>query len=195
MTQVQQQQNGEITLLAIGGNAPSHSGEPFKVVQAAIDAIKACWGAVQISRFYQTPAFPAGAGPDFVNAACVFYTNDSARDVLDTLHEIEADFGRERTKRWGQRTLDIDLIGQGDSILPDVATFERWYDLPLEDQLTSSPEMIILPHPRVQDRSFVLVPLADVAPYWTHPRLGLTTLQMLNARPMEERHTVIPLIP
>lgn len=173
----------------------SIAGGPAQTVQAAIEMISKVWGNLRVSGFYQTPAFPAGSGPDFVNAACVISTKDGAQTVLDALHEIEAQLGRERATRWGRRTIDLDLIGQGDCILPDTSTFDRWYNLAPEDQIKETPDVLILPHPRMQDRSFVLVPLADVAPNWTHPKLGKTVHQLLAARPDQETATVVPAIP
>lgn len=157
----------------------------------AIDAIQARWGHARVSRFYQTPAFPRGSGPDFVNAACVFDTSDAAEDVLATLHAIETQLGRKRTLRWGPRTLDLDLIGCGNSIEPNLATFELWRTLSFEQQEKSAPDQLILPHPRVQDRAFVLVPLADVAPEWVHPVLNKTTLQMLADCDDADRKSVV----
>ncbi len=185
----------KLTLVAIGSNAASRAGHPEQTVKAAIDAMVRHWGDLEVSSLYQTPAFPAGAGPDFVNAACAFFTTDSAQMVLSALHQIEAELGRVREKRWGQRTLDLDLIAQGDVVLPDPETFDRWQNLALEAQQAETPDCLILPHPRVQDRSFVLVPLADVAPNWTHPRHGQTTLEMLDNRPLEERQAVIRHMP
>jgi 2-amino-4-hydroxy-6-hydroxymethyldihydropteridine diphosphokinase len=81
----------------------------------------------------------------------------------------------------------------GDSVLPDAATQDRWRLLPSEAQIGSTPDQLILPHPRMQDRAFVLVPLADVAPDWVHPRTGLSVRQMLAALPAEDRDAVTPL--
>ena len=146
-----------------------------------------------LSRFFNTPAFPAGAGPDFVNAAIRIETRLSAQNMLAALHEIEVDAGRERKVRWGQRTLDLDLIAMADEVLPDAATYLHWRDLPLDQQAKAAPDQLILPHPRLQDRSFVLVPLADVAPDWVHPVLGQTVVEMRDARPEAELASVIPI--
>ena len=148
---------------------------------------------LKVSRFFQTPCFPAGAGPDFVNAAALVESDLSAPEVLARLHAVEAQFGRVRQSRWAGRTLDIDLIGGEELILPDRATYEAWRDLPLEDQMKRAPEQLILPHPRLQDRAFVLVPLNDVAPGWIHPVLGLSVAEMLAKLPETDREAVVPL--
>jgi 2-amino-4-hydroxy-6-hydroxymethyldihydropteridine diphosphokinase len=109
------------------------------------------------------------------------------------LHDIETRFGRRRAQRWGMRTLDIDLLAMGDSVLPDADTQDRWRNLPPDAQIGATPGELILPHPRLQDRAFVLVPLADVAPDWVHPRLGLTVRDMLAALPQADRDAVKPL--
>ncbi|MGL5008520.1 MAG: 2-amino-4-hydroxy-6-hydroxymethyldihydropteridine diphosphokinase, partial [Paracoccaceae bacterium] len=106
---------------------------------------------------------------------------------------IENRFGRRRDQRWGMRTLDLDLVALGDSVLPDAATHARWRDLPATDQARIAPETLILPHPRLQDRAFVLVPLADVAPDWRHPLLNLTVSEMVARLPAEDRAAVVPI--
>lgn len=101
--------------------------------------------------------------------------------------------GRTRDTRWGMRTLDLDLIAIGDAVLPDEKTQDHWRFLPPDTQRIAAPDRLILPHPRMQDRAFVLVPLADVAPDWCHPRLNLTVAQMLAALPAQDRDEVVPL--
>ncbi len=111
--------------------------------------------------------------------------------ILAALHRIEARFGRARSERWGMRTLDLDLLAMGALVLPDAATAAHWRDLAPMDQIAATPDRLILPHPRIQDRAFVLVPLADVAPRWRHPSLGLTVAQMLRRLPPADRRAVI----
>ncbi len=133
------------------------------------------------SRFFQTPCFPAGAGPDFVNAALWLEWDGDAQELLRLMHGIESDIGRVRSERWAARPVDLDLLAFDDLVRPDAETFARWRDMPLGDQMRHAPPEMILPHPRMQDRAFVLVPLADVAPDWRHPVSGETVTEMLEA--------------
>lgn len=145
---------------------------------------------VSISKFYLTPAFPAGIGADFVNCAIRAMTPLNAHQVLHICHRIEAEFGRERVVRWGERVIDIDLISFEDVICPDIPTYQRWVDLPLEQQKILAPEELILPHPRIQDRAFVLVPLCDVSQDWLHPVSGMTARQLCDRLPDKEVDSV-----
>ena len=182
---------GVIALIALGSNAKSVWGDAAITVQKAMSKIEKSAGqTLSRSQLYSTPAFPEGAGPDFVNAAIRISTTLSAEVLLDTLHQIEAEAGRERNVRWGLRTLDLDLIALGSTVLPDPDVHQKWRDLSLDEQAKHAPEHIILPHPRLQDRSFVLVPLAEVAPDWVHPLLGQTVLEMRDARPYAEIDSV-----
>ena len=184
----------QFALIAVGSNQVSIWGSPQNaVVQAARVLSDRLDAHVQASRLYATPAFPAGAGPDFVNAAFRVETMLAPQMILEVLHAIEAEAGRTRDVRWGQRTLDLDLIAVGDAVLPDAHGFAMWRDLSPEDQQKKAPEQLILPHPRLQDRAFVLVPLADVAPDWVHPVLGDTVTQMRDALPAADRAAVTAL--
>jgi 2-amino-4-hydroxy-6-hydroxymethyldihydropteridine diphosphokinase len=176
-------------LVALGANLPFGGHPPETTVSSALASFVAeglC--VVASSRFYRTPCFPKGAGPDYVNAACVVQVSadTSPHDVLATLHRIENRFGRQRAQRWGMRTLDLDLVAFGESVLPGPAEQARWRELALTQQIDATPDQLILPHPRLQDRAFVLVPLADVARDWRHPLLGLTVTQMVAALPAED---------
>lgn len=184
-------QESQIALIALGSNEDSVWGDVAATVQKAMLEVGALSQvAPQTSAFYATPAFPKGAGPEFVNAAMAIHTTLSPAALLAKLHQIEASAGRARTKRWGQRTLDLDLIAVGDTVLPDADGQASWRNLSLEDQQQVTPGQLILPHPRLQDRAFVLVPLMDVAPDWRHPLLGLTVTQMCAALSAEARAEV-----
>lgn len=178
----------------MGGNLPSHAGNPQQTLIAAVAELsKRGLKLRSVSRFYHTPCFPAGAGPDYVNAVIQVCSDHSPTDLLTILHNTEADFARVRDQRWGMRTLDLDLMAIGNQVLPDDGTYRRWQGLAMEDQLRQTPDQLILPHPRLQDRGFVLVPLCDIAPDWIHPVSGLSAIEMLAALPKAEVAEVQPL--
>ena len=184
----------QIALISIGSNDLSFWGSSRETVAAAIGRVAAlATDTPRVSRAYRTPAFPAGSGPDFVNAAMRFETELAPETLLAELHGIEAAAGRSRSKRWGQRTLDLDLLALGQAVLPDEQTFITWRDLPLAAQTTRAPDQLILPHPRLQDRGFVLVPLSEVAPDWRHPVFGRTAQALCAALPDEDKAGVVPL--
>jgi 2-amino-4-hydroxy-6-hydroxymethyldihydropteridine diphosphokinase len=181
-------------LIALGANLPSGSGPPEAALRAALAALSEAGATgLQASRFFATPCFPPGAGPDYVNAAARLHHPGPADELLAVMHGIEARHGRQRTQRWGQRTLDLDLVAAGAAIRPDIETFRHWHDLPPEARLRRAPQELVLPHPRLQDRAFVLVPLAEVAPGWRHPVTGLTVRQMLARLPRAEIAAIRPL--
>ncbi len=94
--------------------------------------------------------------PDYVNAAAIVETDLSPLSLLDELQHVERAFGRRRGQRWGPRTLDLDVVVYGDSIIAD--------------------ERLTVPHPRAHLRAFVLRPLAEIAPDLVVPGRGAVSL-------------------
>ncbi|WP_170333727.1 2-amino-4-hydroxy-6-hydroxymethyldihydropteridine diphosphokinase [Ruegeria arenilitoris] len=181
-------------VIALGGNLSLRESGPKVTLERGIDAILRHGVMIRsVSRFFETPCFPPGAGPDYVNAAVLVETDKTPGELLQVLHEVEHEFCRERIQRWGMRTLDLDLVCFDDLVLPDRTEYDKWLALPPEAQTQQAPDQLILPHPRVQDRAFVLVPMADVAPDWHHPVLGRTVTEMLAALPAEDIAAVTPL--
>jgi len=181
-------------IIGLGANLSTQESNLSEALQAGLEMLEAEGVEIQsVSRFYTTPCFPAGGGPDYVNAAALLRVEQTAADLLSHLHKVEKAMGRERLERWGQRTLDLDLLAFGDEIAPDRAGFLHWRDLPVEQQSTRAPEQLILPHPRLQDRAFVLVPMADVAPDWRHPVTQRSTRQMLADLDADEVAKIKPL--
>lgn len=184
-------QKCRLAAIALGGNSPSSAGSPEMTLRAALMRLPG--RLVAVSRFWRTPAYPPGSGPDFVNAAALIRTSLDADTLLSALHDIEAAFGRERLQRWGPRSLDLDLLLMGDSVLPDPETLRAWIDLPETQQRITAPEHLILPHPRLQDRAFVLVPLVEIAPDLRHPLTGLSVSDMAHALSGAEKDAIRPI--
>ncbi|WP_386684366.1 2-amino-4-hydroxy-6-hydroxymethyldihydropteridine diphosphokinase [Loktanella sp. R86503] len=186
---------GDIALILLGSNTSSGNNLPRSfVLNGRQQLLKALGiGADIFSGLYSSPAFPAGIGPDFVNAAMAIRTTLPPADLLAILHKIEAEAERTREVRWGPRTLDLDLIGVGDAVFPDIAVQSHWRNLPAKRQGVEAPTELILPHPRMQDRAFVLVPLAQVAPDWVHPVLGQSIVQMRDALPASDLAEIRPI--
>lgn len=187
-------QKDRLAVIGIGANLPSILGAPYDTLLASLASIQQNLGRiVAISRVFRTPAFPKGSGPDFVNAAILLSTSLAPQEILAGLHAIEAAAGRLRALRWGARTLDLDLLAVGDVVLPDPQTQGAWMALAPERQGTEAPEELILPHPRLQDRAFVLIPLADICPGWRHPVTGLTIAEMAAALPDDDKAAICPI--
>ncbi len=136
-------------LIALGGNLQI-SEQVFRDALAQL-LLLGC-SHVAMSRVLNTRPVGADAGQEFLNAAAVLHTDLSPDELLRTLHEVEARFHRTRVRHWGPRTLDLDLILHGD--------------------LISNMPQLVVPHPAMWYRRFVLEPAIDVAADMVHPTLN-----------------------
>ena len=181
-------------ILSIGSNQRLINSSSSDVLCAALSRIAVSVGPIaSLSRFFRTPAFPKESGPDFVNAALVVRAQGSEDVILEKLHAIEHELGRVRVSRWGQRTVDIDLIAFGQNVLPNSETFKQWQLLPFSQQAKVAPDQLILPHPRMQDRAFVLGPMMDICPDWVHPVIQKSASQMYDVLDRQDKAEVMPL--
>jgi len=131
-----------IAYIGLGSNLK----QPLQQVESAIQHIKQLPEShlTACSPWYGSSPIGPGDQPDYINGTCSIETSLSALDLLTALQGIENQHHRERNMRWGARTLDLDLLIYGDTI-------------------NNSAELT-LPHPRLTERNFVLLPLADIAP-------------------------------
>ncbi|MEM6425722.1 MAG: 2-amino-4-hydroxy-6-hydroxymethyldihydropteridine diphosphokinase [Cyanobacteria bacterium P01_D01_bin.128] len=132
--------------IALGSNI----GNSIDILKLAVAGLNQAPGVIIIacsSVYRTTPIGPPQ--PDFLNACVLFSTTLSPERLLNTLLSTEIRFGRQRRERWGPRTLDLDLLLYGDAVV-------------------TTPQLEV-PHPRMGDRAFVLVPLAEIAPDWIDP--------------------------
>lgn len=115
----------------------------------------------QFSSVWRTEPWPRGADqPDYFNAVIAADAGEFApQELFARLEEVERAFGRERRERWAARTLDLDIVSM--------------------DGFEGEFGDLVLPHPRMHERAFVLAPLAEIAPGWRHPGLGLTAGELL----------------
>ena len=155
----------DLILVAIGSNLPSPEfGPPRATCEAALAALsRRGLRIVRRSRWFESAPVPLSDQPWFVNGVAVVETSLPPGDLLALLHETERRFGRERREVNAARILDLDLIAYGDLMRTDAPP--------------------LLPHPRLHERAFVLLPLADVAPDWRHPVDGRSLSEMIRALP------------
>ena len=151
-------------LVAIGANLASTEGRtPLETCRWAAAQLGQLPGLElrRVSRWFVTQPVPVSSQPRFVNGAAWLSGAVEPCRLLEMLHAIEAEAGRVRGVPNAPRTLDLDLLA-------------------MDDRVVATPKLV-LPHPRLQDRAFVLAPLDDIRTDWTHPVLHLSVATMLEA--------------
>ena len=146
-------------VVALGCSLPGSYPSREVLLDAAVEAL-APEGLVVTARsaWWTSAAWPDPAAPAYLNGVALVETALSADEVLAALHRIEARFGRVRAEANAPRTLDLDLIAHGRTVLDGA---------------------VVVPHPRAHERLFVMGPLAQVAPDWRHPVSGRTAADLV----------------
>ncbi len=155
--------------IALGANL----GAPQTTLEAALVALDRT-PQIQLeshSSWYRTMAI-GPPQPDYINGCAILQTSLSPRSLMQTLLEIENQFGRIRRERWGARTLDLDLLLFDDVIMDSID--------------------LTIPHPRMGDRAFVLIPLAEIAPHWRDPIAGQTIQILARKIAAQGVHKITP---
>lgn len=164
LTDLSEHPTGVTALIAVGSNL----GDRLENLRSGVDGVDAIDGVdvTAVSELYETA--PVG-GPDdqgaYLNAAMRVTTTLDAATLLAELHQVEAGRARRRSVRWGPRTLDLDLLVHGATV--------------------SGTRRLHVPHPRMHERRFVMVPVCDVAPDLVHPLFGRTMADLLADLPVE----------
>jgi 2-amino-4-hydroxy-6-hydroxymethyldihydropteridine diphosphokinase len=145
------------TYIGLGSNL----GDRVATLRTAVQRLETLGGVNAVSSLYETEPVGYVAQSRFLNAAVAFETALTPADLLRALLDIERDLGRTRSFADAPRTLDLDLL--------------------LVDNMILDTPDLILPHPRLHERAFVLVPLAEIAPELVHPVSGQTVWEILRA--------------
>jgi 2-amino-4-hydroxy-6-hydroxymethyldihydropteridine diphosphokinase len=169
----------EGVFIGLGANlsTPEHP-TPKEVLIAALAMLPPIGIAVERrSRWYRSAPVPASDQPWFTNAVVLVSSALSPLELMAALHQVEDMLGRRRGERWAARPIDLDLIAYGSCVV----------------DASETDDALVLPHPRMHERAFVLLPLREIAPDWRHPKTGTQIDQLcgdLNvnqvARPFDD---------
>ncbi len=160
--------------LGLGGNLNCETyGSPRRTCGAALELLaRKNIKIVANSRWYESAPVPISDQPWFVNGVVGVETTLSPKDLVASVLEVEADLGRRRSVPNASRTIDIDVLAYDDQIISE------------HDQSDAS--NVVIPHPRMHLRAFVLLPLADIAPDWGHPISGAHIRDLINGLPKDQ---------
>jgi 2-amino-4-hydroxy-6-hydroxymethyldihydropteridine diphosphokinase len=163
-----------LILIGIGGNLPSSRfGPPIQTLPAALAVLETEHIKIlKRSAWYHTEPVPRCDQPWFLNAVVSVATQLGPEDLLEALKETERQFGRVRGQLNASRVLDLDILD---------------YRAARTDT-----SLLVLPHPRLHQRRFVLLPIADIAPDWQHPIFGVTAQQLLAQLSSEQQVARLP---
>lgn len=146
-------------LIAIGSNLGDRTGNVREAVRLVADGVKAT--LISMSSLYETEPWGVKEQGPFVNAAMVVDTDLAPLELLAHLKSVEASMGRTRTVHWGPRVIDLDIIFLDDMVIEEKG--------------------LKVPHPGADERAFVMVPLAEIAPDFVHPATGATLAGMAGS--------------
>ncbi len=157
-------------LIGLGANVPGPWGTPQQTVEQALKKLNETPCCVlKASSLIKTPPFGKVDQPDFINAVASISTQLPPKELMQHLHDIELQADRRRSVRWGPRTLDLDLLDYDGMVLEG------------KGKTQGHCKPLVLPHPGIPERLFVLEPIAEVSPEWKHPVLN-ETAQILISR-------------
>ena len=179
-------------IVVLGSNLSSEYGNSIETLKKCVHEIREHLSIEHLleSRWYISSSFLDKRDPKYINVGIHFYTDLKPKELLSFTSGLENKYGRKRRKRWEPRTCDIDILLCDQMILPNKKSFEKWLRLDLSDQIKLVPNELILPHPRLQERTFFLKPLYDLQPDWIHPFLKMKPKEMLDSLPSNELESI-----
>lgn len=142
-------------VLCLGGN----KGDREKLLTQAIESLGQYFELIRVSSVYETEAWGGVAKGKFLNQLAVISTSWPALEVLEMIQRVEVELGRTREEPWGDRTMDIDILFYGDQVIKT--------------------DRLVIPHPYIKVRKFVLIPLLEILPQKKHPETGMIPSEML----------------
>jgi 2-amino-4-hydroxy-6-hydroxymethyldihydropteridine diphosphokinase len=162
--------SGRRVWIALGCNVPSAWGSPIHTLDEACLRLSRHGIRIEaVSSYFITASVGGGRQPDFVNGVVVARVDVPPASLLRCLKRVERAAGRRAGRHWGPRPLDLDIIDAG-MVVGGLTRGRR------------PAGRIVLPHPEVHRRAFVLVPLLEVAPHWWHSRLKCPAKRLLQQR-------------